>query len=318
MNRNKGKSKKNNDMKERYTLTLKRFDMNRACQRYPKNHPHHPNEYGGRNLVFIGMRGIGKSVLVLDYLWNLARNSNNIPIGTCVAPTDEYNMTFEPHIPSRFIFSDFSTDLVKKFVIRQKRIKKKTMKDQRLMTRVDTRAFLIFDDVLHQVKDWANNKDMKDIMCNGRHFDVNFVITSQDPLGGGIPPLMRTNFNFTFICRENKRINREKLFRHWCAVIPDFPMFEQVLKQATNDRGCLVVDNMSTGDEINDCLYVYKAMWPIPKFKLCSTEFWENNDLYKGGDDSDSEEEIDINDTSKDLKHYGGRRSKALVDVNIC
>lgn len=294
---------KNNKPKK---LILKKFDMNMACQRYSKAHPDHPEEYGGRNIVFIGMRGIGKSVLVLDYLYHLSLHQTNIPIGTCVAPTDGFNKTYQPHIPNRFIFAEYTPDLVKAFVKRQRRIKRKVMNsDDPKVRRLDTRAFLIFDDMIHEVKDWANNQDIKYIVCNGRHIDVNFIITTQDPLGGGIPPMMRTNFNYTFICREPKSVNREKLHRHWCSIIANKADFESVLYQGTYDNKCLVVDNISIGDKIQDCLFIYKAKYPTPNFKLCCKEFWVDNELYAKYSDSDSEQEEYINNPKRMLIDVG-------------
>ena len=46
-------------------------------------------------IVFIGKRNVGKSVLVLDYLYH----NQDYPIATVISPTDNYNLTYKPHIP---------------------------------------------------------------------------------------------------------------------------------------------------------------------------------------------------------------------------
>src|SRR5437870_5264279 len=69
-------------------------------------------------ILFIGKRNVGKSVLVVDYLYH----HQDFPLGTVVSPTDDFNMTYKPHIPSIFIHDEYSPELVEQVLRRQKDI----------------------------------------------------------------------------------------------------------------------------------------------------------------------------------------------------
>jgi hypothetical protein len=58
------------------------------------------------------------------------------------------------------------------------------------------------------------------------------------------------------------------------------------MDQTTADYECLVVDNNSKSNKLNDQIFWYKAQ-PRPDFKLGSKEFW---DLSKDLADDDGEE----------------------------
>ncbi len=283
-------------MQKQIVIDLQTFDMNKACQRYPKGHPKDLFNEGGINVVFIGMRNSGKTVLIFDFLYHLALQTN-IPICTCISPTDKYNKKYSSVIPSKFIHSDYSAELIDSFLQRQKKIKSQVQNDFNLLQNIDTRALLVFDDLFYDVDKWRNDKNILYMLMNGRHLDINFVLSQQDPLGG-IPPKMRTQFNYTFICKESRTNNKKKLHDHWCGIVPSYNLFDKILKQATQDYGCLVVDNLSTSENIQEVLYKYKATFPTPNFKLCCQEFWIDNDLYDDND-GDEDNECDLNSYNK-------------------
>ena len=69
-------------------------------------------------IVFIGKRNTGKSVLVLDYLYH----HQDFPLGTVISPTDDYNFTYKPHVPSIFIHDEYTPELIEQVLKRQKDI----------------------------------------------------------------------------------------------------------------------------------------------------------------------------------------------------
>jgi len=157
-------------------------------------------------IIFIGKRHTGKSILVLDYLFH----NQDLPMGTCVSPTDEYNKTFSGKIPDMFIHEEFTPELLEKFVHRQKVITKRKENDPSYK-KVDHRAFLIFDDCLYDAGNWVNDKNIRFIFMNGRHVGITFLITMQYLLG--IPPQLRANVDYIFICKETKTTIKKKLYQ---------------------------------------------------------------------------------------------------------
>lgn len=255
-------------------------------------------------IIFIGKRHTGKSVLVLDYLYH----NQDIPMGTCVSPTDEYNKTFAGKIPEMFIHEDFTPELLEKFVHRQKIITKRKENDNEYRG-VDHRAFLIFDDCLYDAKNWVNDKNVRFIFMNGRHVGITFLLTMQYLLG--IPPNLRANVDYIFVCKETKTTIKRKLYDYYAGMFPTFEMFNQVLNECTKDYGCLVIDNTTTSDKLEDQVFWYRAdLTHLNKFKLCDEMFWEapvKNEIY-----DDKDEMV----RQPDYYKYGARRNRSQFNVH--
>lgn len=249
-------------------FNIREFDMNQIGE--------HPV------CIFIGKRRTGKSILVLDYLYH----NQDIPMGTCISPTDEFNRTFSGKIPDMFIHEEFTPELLEKFVHRQKIMSKRRESDSQYSD-VDTRSFLIFDDCLYDAKNWVNDKNIRFIFMNGRHVGITFLLTMQYLLG--IPPNLRSNVDYVFICKETKTNVKRKLFEYYAGMFPTFEMFNQVLNECTKDYGCMVIDNTTSSDKLDDQVFWYKSdIANLKKFKLCDDIFWKahaKNEVYDKDDD---------------------------------
>ena len=129
---------------------------------------------------------------------------------------------------------------------------------------------------------------------NGRHYKLLFILTMQFSLG--IPPQLRSQVDYTFILRENIWSNRKRLYEHYAGMFPTFEMFCETMDQCTENFECLVIDNTSKSNKIEDQVYWYKAD-KVPNFKIGANEFWEyNTNNYK---DDESDDEIDMNNFRK-------------------
>jgi hypothetical protein len=132
-----------------------------------------------------------------------------------------------------------------------------------------------------------------------RHWKVMLVITMQYPLG--IPPTLRTNIDYVFILRENYIANRKRIYENYAGMFPTFEAFCQVMDQCTENYECLVINNNSKSNKLNDQVFYYKAD-NHNDFRLGSKEFWE---LSKGMPDEDQEEQYD---PAKNKKRGAGPR----------
>jgi len=107
----------------------------------------------------------------------------------------------------------------------------------------------------------------------------------QYPLG--IPPNLRTNIDFIFILRENIVANRKRIYDNYAGMFPTFEVFCQVMDQCTENYECLVIDNTTKSNQLNDTVFWYKAD-TAPPFKICQEEYWA---LSKNIRDTDDQEE---------------------------
>ena len=49
----------------------------------------------------------------------------------------------------------------------------------------------------------------------------------------GIPPEMRSNFDYIFLLAEDFISNRKRLYEHYAGMFPNFDIFQQVFTEVT-------------------------------------------------------------------------------------
>ena len=264
------------------SLELKKFDM--------KSIQFKATENKGPVVVLIGKRDTGKSFLVRDLLYY----QQEIPIGTVISGTEEGNGFYGKMVPRLFIHNEYNSAIIENILKRQRTVLKQVKKemDTYKRTNIDPRAFVILDDCLYD-NTWSRDKLMRLLFMNGRHWKVMLVITMQYPLG--IPPTLRTNIDYVFILRENYIANRKRIYDNYAGMFPTFESFCQVMDQCTENYECLVINNNSKSNKLQDQVFWYKAD-NHNDFRLGSKEFWE---LSKGMPEEDQEEQYDPNKTKK-------------------
>lgn len=277
-------------------LDLKKFDM--------KNIRFKPDENKGPVVVLIGKRDTGKSFLVRDLLYY----QQDIPIGTVISGTEEGNGFYGKMVPKLFIHNEYNSAIIENILKRQRTVLKQVKKEMETYkrTNIDPRAFVILDDCLYD-NTWSRDKLMRLLFMNGRHWKVMLIITMQYPLG--IPPTLRTNIDYVFILRENYIANRKRIYENYAGMFPTFEAFCYVMDQCTENYECLVINNNSKSNKLNEQVFWYKAE-NHGDFRLGSKEFWE---LSKGIPDEDREEQYD---PSKTKKRGGGPRINVKKTTN--
>ena len=253
-------------------LELKKFDMGKI--RFDNT------TASGPVVVFIGRRDTGKSFLVRDLLYY----HQDIPIGSVISGTEAGNGFYANYVPKLFIHDEYNSVIVENVLKRQKIVIKQIRKETEAYGKsdIDGRAFVILDDCLWD-NGWAKDKMMRLLFMNGRHWKIMTVITMQYPLG--VPPNLRTNIDYVFILREPYLTNRKRIYENYAGMFPTFESFCQVMDQCTENYECLVIDNNSKSNKLQDQIFWYKAD-PHDNFKLGSKEFWEiSRDLNSDDDD---------------------------------
>jgi hypothetical protein len=243
----------------------------------------------GPVIVMIGRRDTGKSVLVKDLLYF----HQDIPIGAVISGTEASNGFYSELVPKLFIHDEYNSVIIENILRRQKAVLKQMKKEQETFKKssIDPRTFVILDDCLYDDK-WTRDKLMRLLFMNGRHWKIMLIITMQYPLG--IPPNLRTNIDYVFILRENIGGNRKRIYTNYASMFPTFEAFCSVLDSCTENYECLVINNNSKSNRLQDQIFWYKAE-KRPNFKMGAKQFWE---LSKNLG-SDDEEEYDPNKFKK-------------------
>jgi hypothetical protein len=215
--------------------------------------------------VFIGKRNTGKSFLIRDLMYH----HRDLPLGTVISGTEAANKFFGDMVPELFLHHDYSPEVLHNVIRRQHIMKYKLEENPGSL---DPRAFLIMDDLMYDSKVWIKDPNVKTAFFNGRHWSLFFLLSLQAPLG--IPPELRTNIDFTFLLREANMSNRKRLYEHYAGMFGSLDVFSQVMNQCTEDFGCLVIDNTTKSNKIEDQVFWYKAK-PHEDFKIGSPQFWD-------------------------------------------
>ena len=207
--------------------------------------------------VVIGKRGTGKSTLVTDLLYH----KRSIPVGVVMSATEEGNHYYKQFVPDLFIYGDYNRDTIEKVIDRQKRL---------IAANKTSPAFILLDDCMYN-KAFMKDTCIRQCFMNGRHWKLFFILTMQYCMD--LSPDLRANVDYIFILRENIIQNRERLWKSFFGVFPSFELFNQVMNACTENYECLVLDNTSKSNRIEDCVFYYKA--PIRKgFRIGSDSMW--------------------------------------------
>ena len=259
-------------------VSLRKFDMKKIPQ--------------DAVAVFIGRRRTGKSTLVRDLLFH----HQDMPLGTVISGTEESNSFYGKMIPPLFIHGEFAPIILANFCKRQKLIMSKIMGEkaqfgENFKSRYDPRSFMILDDCMYD-DSWTHDKNIRYLFMNGRWLKVFFLITMQYPLG--IQPALRTNVDYVFILREPYMTNRKRIFDNYGSAFPSFEFFCQVMDQCTTNYECLVIDNTSQSNKLEDCIFWYKAEMH-GDFRIGAPEFWQHSEAHYRHKDEEDVNQYDPN-----------------------
>ena len=189
--------------------------------------------------VLIGKRNTGKSTLVTDILYH----KKHLPAGIVMSATEEGNHHYQQFVPDLFIYSDYDKDAIERVLERQRQIL--------LRNKPITPAFILLDDCMYDKK-FMKDTCIRKCFMNGRHWKIFFMLTMQYCMD--LTPDLRANVDYVFILRENIIQNREKLYKAFFGIFPTFDMFNQIMNACTENYECLVLDNTSKSNKIEDCV----------------------------------------------------------------
>ncbi len=232
-------------------------------------------------ILVVGKRGSGKSTLISDLLWFIRK----IPMFVCMSGTEEGNGFYGNYVHPLMVHGEYKKDIVNSLINKQKRLHKKCLKENINSNVPELSVGLLLDDCGFK-KNIMNQEDMRLLFMNGRHYKIFFILSLQYMMD--IPPNLRTNVDYIFCLRENIVANQKKLYDNFFGVFPTFGDFKCMFNKYTNDYGCLVLDNTSKSNEIDKCIFHYKAI-PNRKYKIGSKDLTAILDSKYKGDESDDE-----------------------------
>ena len=234
-------------------LKIKRFDLKKMAENC--------------TIAMIAKRASGKSYLTREILYH----KRDLPSAIAISRTEKLNTFYGEFIPDIYIYDEFDTSILNKIFARQAKMNEdnkrrlengKKPKDDRLM--------IIMDDCMSSKGTWVKDQNILELFFNGRHHHVSFILTMQFALG--IPPEMRSNFDYIFLLAEDFKSNRKRLYEHYAGMFPSLESFEKVFSEITQNYGVMVIDNRIHSTDITEKVFWYKAK-ETPRFTLGSRKY---------------------------------------------
>jgi hypothetical protein len=236
-------------------------------------------------IAMIAKRATGKSFLTKEIMFQKRKISSAIAISR----TEKLNSFYSDFIPDCYIYPEYDSSILTRIYDRQavmneenkNRIKnKKEPKDDSLI--------LIMDDCMSSKGTWLKDPNILELFFNGRHHHISFILTMQYSVG--IPPELRSNFDYIFLLAEDTISNRKRLYEHYAGMFPTFDIFQQVFSDITEDYGILVINNRIHSKNITDKVFWYKAK-NVPSFKVGSKKF---NKFHKKSYDKEWNNKLEV------------------------
>jgi len=240
----------------------------------------------------IAKRASGKSYLTREIMYH----KKSIPAAIAISRTEKLNKFYSEFIPDSFIFSEYDSEILSKVYDRQSimneenKIRKENDKSEK-----DDRIMIIMDDCMSSKGTWLKDPNILELFFNGRHHHLSFILTMQFSLG--IPPELRSNFDYIFLLAEDITSNRKRLYDHYAGMFPTFDIFQQVFSEVTADYGCMVINNRIHSTNITDKVFWYKAR-VVPEFSIGSSKY---NKYHKSSYDKEWDKRIIVFDPSSAL-----------------
>lgn len=225
-------------------------------------------------IAMIAKRGSGKSFLTRELLFH----KRHIPTTIAISKTERLNRFYGDFVPDIFIYENYSNELLSKIYSRQSKIfedNEKRIKDGKKPK--DDRMMLIMDDCMSSKGSWVKEEPILELFFNGRHHHLSFILTMQYSLG--IPPEMRSNFDYIFLLAEDFTNNRKRLYEHYAGMFPDFASFNDAFTVLTEDFGCMVINNKIHTTDITEKVFWFKAK-ETPRFTMGSKKYKKHHKKY--------------------------------------
>lgn len=223
-------------------------------------------------IAMIAKRASGKSYLTKEIMFHL----RDLPAAVVISKTEKLNNFYTTFIPELYIYDEYNSSILDRIYQRQEQLlqdnERRVLEGKR---KKDTGLMLIMDDCMSSRGSWVKEPQISELFLNGRHYEICLILTMQFALG--IPPEMRSNFDFIFLLADDFINNRKRLYEHYAGMFPDFNTFQQVFLDLTENYGCMVINNRVHSTDITEKVFWYRAKAP-PKFTMGSNKYKKFND----------------------------------------
>jgi hypothetical protein len=208
------------------------------------------------SIALIAKRGSGKS-WVCQELIKFFMEDRRYPGSIIIAPTDKMTEFYSEHFPDLYIHYKYKSEIIQKVLFRQEKIIEKEKTKAKEGKKINPRMALLMDDCLGDASSWKNDPPVEEMLFNGRHYKITYILTMQDPKG--VPPKIRGNFDYIFMLADDFHSKIKKMHEEYAGMFPTLALFKTVFKELTKKYGCMVIVNRGSRDNLLDKVFWFKS-----------------------------------------------------------
>jgi hypothetical protein len=208
--------------------------------------------------------GTNTSNITKDLLYNI----KEIPVGVCITNSNDY----DKHIPYKFIYNEYSPQILDNILKRQRIIVKNVMDNLKVMNINDSQLFILIDNkCISNLSSFSTDKNMRELFLNGRHYHIRYILSSDYPLL--LTPMLRCNIDLIFI-KETTNMNYKKdIYDRYANIFDTFESFCNTLDECSKYNSYLVIHNSSHSIKLEDMIFYYNAI-DHGDFKVGCEDYW--------------------------------------------
>lgn len=194
--------------------------------------------------MIIGKRGSGKSWLIRDLI-----KKNQSAFDLCVfSPTEKHSNFYGRNFPAATIKFEYSPEDIQELLNEQ----------AECISRGSPRNLcVVLDDCLSSKGTWLKDDSLRELMLNGRHYNIALYLTMQFPLG--MTPELRSTFDTVYLLADDFISNQKRLYDHYAGMFPTFDSFRKTFLDLARDYSAMVIRQKGCWTHILDRVLWYRA-----------------------------------------------------------
>lgn len=248
-------------------------------------------------VVLLAKRRSGKSVCIKHLMYHFHTHCG-IKTGIVCSHTEDADPFYCKFFPPLYIYNDCEHAL-RKVMERQKKIKEYNNKSSK---KKDDKILVVLDDVIDDIN-FVKSKEFNDIMTNGRHYGITFIIAIQ--YVKALPPVARQNFDYIFLFNNDITDEIHKIYQSFAGIFPSEKIFKIALQTFTKNYQIMIINQTgSTAGELNDKYAIFKASMNLPNFFFGSHKFNKLSKQYYNPKWKDNKRGLFINPSGKNIQVY--------------
>lgn len=236
----------------------------------------------GSNLLVVGARGTGKTLVCLELLYWL----RHYAMGLIMVGTEDTAAEYAEHCPDTLIYNKYDSAALGTLLRKQKKkIAVRAMAGKKPYNDISPR-FLILDDLFFDAGPIMKDQNMKELIMNGRHYKITVISLAQNTMQVTKPNRQQVDFVFATAEKSNK--HRVQIYEEFDIGFPDKPTFEAIMDALTEDYRVMVLDRRANTKRdpdsrkntvtrrLQNSVFCMKAKMDR-KFRIGSRKLWKRH-----------------------------------------